>query len=166
MDAQLPARTPARTRAALCVGAGAVAVLDLGGKAWAERALATRRLEAGPVDLVLGYNPGVAFSLGADAPAALVLTVTGLVIATIAALAWRAAPTWTPWRVIAVAAVLGGALGNFIDRALDGVVTDYLHTGWWPTFNLADTAIVTGAVLLVLLELRPPRHPVRTDTRG
>ena len=33
---------------------------------------------------------------------------------------------------------------------MDGVVTDYLHTGWWPTFNLADTAIVVGALLLVL----------------
>ena len=67
----------------------------------------------------------------------------------------------------ALAAVLGGALANLAnlaDRAADGVVTDYLHTGWWPTFNLADTAIATGAALLVLAELRPTRRPEATDT--
>ena len=49
---------------------------------------------------------------------------------------------------IALAALLTGALANLADRASDGVVTDYLHTGWWPTFNLADTLIVIGGVLL------------------
>lgn len=140
-------------------------MVDLGVKAWAERALVAGRREAGPVDLVLGYNPGVAFSLGAGAPAMLVLTLTGLIVGTIVVLAWRGAPAWTWGRVTAVTAILGGALGNLIDRALDGVVTDYLHTGWWPTFNLADALIVTGAVLLVMLELRPPRRPAARETR-
>ncbi len=40
----------------------------------------------------------------------------------------------------------GGAAANLVDRAADGVVTDYLHSSWWPTFNLADTFIVLGAI--------------------
>ncbi|WP_413617344.1 signal peptidase II (plasmid) [Gordonia rubripertincta] len=55
---------------------------------------------------------------------------------------------------IGFAAVLGGALTNLIDRAADGVVTDYFHTGWFPTFNLADTFITIGVVLIVLDVLR------------
>ena len=42
-----------------------------------------------------------------------------------------------------------------VDRARDGVVTDYLHTGWWPTFNLADTFLVTGFIVIALLHARP-----------
>lgn len=46
--------------------------------------------------------------------------------------------------------LLGGALGNFIDR-LDGRgVVDYLHTGWFPTFNLADAFVTIGVALLIL----------------
>ncbi|GAB3197491.1 hypothetical protein GCM10027062_09280 [Nocardioides hungaricus] len=44
-----------------------------------------------------------------------------------------------------------------IDRARDGVVTDYLHTGWWPTFNLADTFLVTGFIVVALLHSLPER---------
>ena len=42
-----------------------------------------------------------------------------------------------------------------VDRARDGVVTDYLHTGWWPTFNLADTFLITGFIVIALLHARP-----------
>jgi signal peptidase II len=54
---------------------------------------------------------------------------------------------------VALAAILGGAAANVIDRVPDGLVTDYLHTGWWPTFNLADTFIVLGAIALVATTL-------------
>ena len=70
---------------------------------------------------------------------------------------WTGAPTATRLRLAAFAAVLGGAVANLTDRARDGVVTDYLHSGWWPTFNLADTAIVTGALLLVLSSMGASR---------
>ena len=56
--------------------------------------------------------------------------------------------------------LLGGALGNFIDR-LDGRgVVDYLHTGWFATFNLADVFVTAGVVLYALGTLRaaPSRH--------
>ena len=157
-------RRPLRRRTALYGAAAVVASLDLAAKAWAQRALPGGGIEAGPVDLRLAYNPGVAFSLAADAPAAAVLAVTGLITAVIAVVAWRTATAGTAWQAAALAAILGGALANLADRAADGVVTDYLHSGWWPTFNLADTEIVTGAALLVLAELRPTRRPEATDT--
>ncbi|GAA3763098.1 lipoprotein signal peptidase [Spinactinospora alkalitolerans] len=84
------------------------------------------------------------------------MAVTGLITAAVAAYAWRTAPTTPVVGRIGLAGVLGGALANLIDRGLDGVATDYLHTGWWPTFNLADAFIVGGAVLLVLTAARHP----------
>ena len=54
--------------------------------------------------------------------------------------------------------VLGGAAANLTDRAGDGVVTDYLHTGWWPTFNLADVFIVCGGLAMVALSWRHTDH--------
>ncbi len=50
---------------------------------------------------------------------------------------------------VAWALILGGAIGNLIDRILFGAVTDFISIGWWPTFNLADSALVVGVVLLV-----------------
>ena len=57
--------------------------------------------------------------------------------------------------------MIGGAVANVVDRARDGVVTDYLHTGWWPTFNLADTFLVTGFIVIALLHARPERTTTR-----
>jgi signal peptidase II len=65
---------------------------------------------------------------------------------------------------VGLAAILAGALANLIDRAADGVVTDYLHTGWFPTFNLADTLITLGAALLVLVTLRNPNQSNERNT--
>ena len=72
-----------------------------------------------------------------------------------------------------IGAVIGGAVANVIDRARDGVVTDYLHTGWWPTFNLADTFLVVGCITIALAQARPQptlagdeptaAHPSPTD---
>lgn len=46
--------------------------------------------------------------------------------------------------------IAGGALGNLVDRALYGYVIDFVDLGWWPVFNLADSAIVIGACLLAI----------------
>lgn len=136
----------------LLVGLGGVTLVDLLVSEWAQHALPGRSVPFGPLDLQLGYNTGVAFGLGRSAPAWLVLLMTGTVTAGLLVLGWRAARRST-WSAAALGLAGGGALGNLLDRARDGVVTDYLHTGWWPTFNLADVAIVTGAALLLLREL-------------
>ena len=77
---------------------------------------------------------------------------------------------------LALGLQLGGALGNLVDRLRIGHVTDFLDFGRWPVFNLADTAIVSGVVLLALLMLieerearraplpveQPSEHPARS----
>ena len=144
-------------RAALLAAAVAVAAVDLLVKQVAARTLTGRGTVdlPGPLDLRLLFNPGAAFGLGAALPAAAVIVGTGLLVVAVAVYAWHAAPTLATAGRVGLALVLGGAAANLIDRMVDGVVTDYLHTGWWPTFNLADIAIVTGAGLLMLATLRP-----------
>lgn len=53
----------------------------------------------------------------------------------------------------ALALILGGAIGNLIDRVLFGQVTDFIDFGWWPVFNIADMAVSIGMVLLIILVL-------------
>ena len=161
--AALAAGRAARRRIWLLVTAGVLAGIDLGAKAWAQQALVDAPIEAWPVNLQLGFNPGMAFSFAADAPTGVVITVAGLITTALAVWAWRTAPTARPvWRA-AIATILGGAVANVIDRAQDGVVTDYLHTGWWPTFNLADVFIVVGGLLLVTASWRDDRpRPAQT----
>ncbi len=56
--------------------------------------------------------------------------------------------------VWASACVLGGALGNFLDRVRLGYVVDFIDVGFWPVFNVADSAIVVGSLVLVYVILR------------
>ena len=157
---------PVRRRLWVAAAAAAVAAVDLTAKAWAQRDLSATGVELGPVDLRLGYNPGVAFSVGAEAPARLVIAVTATITAAVAVIAWRAARSGGRAQLAALALILGGAVANLVDRAADGVVTDYLHTGWWPTFNLADTAIVTGALLFALTAWRSDAAEKRLARSG
>ena len=111
-------------------------------------------------DLVLGRNAGVAFGMLGDVP----WWALTLVAAAICAWLLRvmiAAGTRT--EAVAAGLIVGGALGNVIDRIRSGAVTDFLdvHVGtWhWPAFNLADAAVVCGAARLVLRPmLRRPRR--------
>ncbi|WP_045821432.1 signal peptidase II [Williamsia herbipolensis] len=117
--------------------------------------LARRRLggggtfDLGPLQLKLAYNSGVAFSFGDRLPAWVILAVTATITLVVGAYTWCAAATSSPALVVALSVVFAGAGANVIDRAADGKVTDYFHTGWWPTFNLADVYIIFGLVLLL-----------------
>lgn len=111
-------------------------------------------------NLVLVHNTGAAFSLLADAGGwqRWFFVILTLVIAAIVAIwLWRSAGRRHRATPLALALVLGGAIGNLIDRLRFGHVIDFLdfHVGgWhWPAFNLADSAITCGAVLLVVLAL-------------
>ena len=106
-------------------------------------------------NLVLVFNKGAAFSLFAQAPGwqAPVLSA----FAVIAAIAVSVFIVRSPGRQIlcfGLALILGGAIGNVIDRLRFGQVVDFLDfhaLGWhWPAFNVADSAISVGAVLLIL----------------
>jgi len=50
--------------------------------------------------------------------------------------------------------LLGGALGNIADRFDDGHVTDFIQIGWWPLFNIADSCITIGVIILLLWEMK------------
>ena len=113
-------------------------------------------------NLVLVYNPGAAFSFLSDAAG----WQRGLFIAlALGASAWIVylLHKFPHQRLFALALslVLAGAVGNVIDRILFGAVVDFLdfHAfGWhWPAFNVADSAITCGAVLLVWDAFRPHR---------
>jgi signal peptidase II len=144
-------------RRATAVGiAAAVAAADLAVKAVAEQQLTGDGVRVGPLWLHLSFNPGAAFSFGADGPAWVVPTLAGLIVAAIAVYAWRAAATATRTTLAALAVMLGGGAANLIDRAGDRVVTDYLDLGWWPSFNLADAALCVAVTVLLITSLRTP----------
>jgi signal peptidase II len=107
-------------------------------------------------DLTLLYNTGAAFSFLADAGGWQRWLFALVAIAVSAALVvWmQRTPRAQWWIGSALALVLGGALGNLYDRIVHGYVVDFisLHYGeyYFPAFNLADTAITVGAVLLII----------------
>lgn len=127
--------------------------------------LAETRLPGAPVDLgigrlQLGYNTGVAFSMGDGLPTWAVLGLAGVVTAgvLVAVVAGWVRPP------VPAGLVLGGALANIVDRAGDGAVTDFLWPSWFPTFNLADTAITLGVIALLWTSLRSDDTP--SDKNG
>ena len=110
-------------------------------------------------NLVLLRNTGSAFSFLADAGGWQKLLFSAVAIgvsAAMAAVIWKhSAEKLAP---AAAALVLGGAIGNLIDRLMLGSVTDFidLHIGdiHWPAFNIADSAIVLGVIFFILIELK------------
>ena len=155
---EAPAGQVRRSRAVLLLVAAVLAVADLVLKTVAEALLSTgATTDLGPINIRLLYNRGVAFSLGADLSPWIVITATGLIIAALLWYTVSSAPSMTGLSRAGAAMLLGGAVGNFIDR-LDGQgVVDYLHSGWFPTFNLADVFVTTGVALLVLGTILSPR---------
>jgi signal peptidase II len=102
-------------------------------------------------------NTGAAFSLFADWPqrirVPLLVGFSTIAMVVVCYMLWKSAAKFT-WTGLALAFVLGGAIGNLYDRILFGRVTDFLHfyigNHMWPDFNLADSAIVCGATLLFI----------------
>jgi signal peptidase II len=106
--------------------------------------------------LVYVKNTGAAFSLFAgyvNILIPIVFTVCALVVAWICFIPHRF-PSLDRWLVrLALGAVLGGALGNQVDRLTLGSVTDYMDMRVWPVFNLADGSVVVGVIILVVVIL-------------
>ena len=140
--------------------AGLVLLLDQATKAIVvERFTATTAIPVIPrfFRLVLVENTGMAFGLLDDSPSPLVFGVLTLVSAVV--LGFVAYLLWTNQFPSAVggyglAIILGGAAGNVLDRLVRGKVIDFLDfyvgSTHWPAFNVADTAIVVGAALLMV----------------
>ena len=114
-------------------------------------------------NLTLIFNPGAAFGFLAWAAGWQRWAFTGLgVLATLVICYLLRRHGQQKMFSLALAMILGGALGNVLDRLRLGHVVDFLdfHIGYWhwPAFNLADSAITVGAVLLILDELRRVRR--------
>ena len=134
----------------------AVVAVDQATKLWATAALpAGRAIDLLPILALLRVeNTGIAFSIfaGSGVPLVLVsLVVTAAVIAF-----WLTARDGGQIAAAGFALILGGALGNLIDRLfrapgfLSGEVVDFVRVGAFPTFNVADSAVTIGAVLLLV----------------
>jgi signal peptidase II len=143
----------------------AVVVLDQATKFLVTRFLDLyERVEVLPVlDFTLLHNTGAAFSLLADASGwqrnFFVVLGVGVSLALVVWL-WRL-PRGERLLPISLALIVGGAIGNVIDRLLHGHVVDFIHAHWgaayFPAFNIADSAITIGAVLLLLDAFREHR---------
>jgi len=108
------------------------------------------------VDLVNVRNTGVAFSLFAGGGTALVVLPL-LALAVLAGFLLLGPAASRPLVWLPAGLILGGAVGNLVDRVREGAVTDFIDPPYWPAFNLADVAITLGVVaLLWVLERRSP----------
>jgi signal peptidase II len=138
--------------------AAIVVAVDQLTKHWALDALDDGRIIdlVGPLRLNLAFNRGMAFSRGDGiGPFIPILAIT-----VVAVLLMAVGRSTSRWFTLGVGLIVGGTLGNVIDRLfrgggwLDGAVIDFIDLQWWPVFNLADACIVVGAAVLLLTSLR------------
>ena len=149
--------TRGRALAVTAVTAAPIVLLDQLAKWWALEALSD-----GPIhlfwtlDLRLTFNSGAAFSTAPGLTP--FLTAAGVVLVGMLVLMSRASTGIGA--AVALGLLLGGAIGNLSDRLFrdhGGAVIDFVDFGWWPVFNVADSALVVGAILLVLTTARAER---------
>lgn len=150
------------------VAAAAVLIADRGSKMWIDRnvtAWDVWPVIPGVLNIIHAENRGMAFSLlsTAEDPLRSIVLVgmASVVLALVGWMWWRSEAEIERW---ALALVMGGAVGNLWDRVLRGSVTDFIdvyYRDWhWATFNIADSAITAGAILLGLhLLLAPKQEP-------
>jgi signal peptidase II len=105
-----------------------------------------RQVLAGILDITNTHNKGVAFGALAGG-GAIVAALTGLALG--ALVVYFVLRARTPHLWLPVGLLLGGALGNLADRARMGSVTDFIDPRFWPAFNVADTCIVCGVLILL-----------------
>lgn len=127
-----------------------VVIIDQITKTLAENDLRNHSVKLlGPFSLRLVYNSGVAFSIGSgNSP---ILTVVELLV--IVGLVLYARRISSRTLAVGFGLVIGGALGNLADRVFrhnHGAVIDFIYSGFWPTFNLADSAVVVGIVVILI----------------
>jgi signal peptidase II len=143
-----------------------VVILDQLSKAWVLRNISPNVIWA-PIPalsklfwLTNVTNTGAAFGLFRGGNTVLMVVAIVVMIAIIVYTHFLSAERWLV--LVSLGLQLGGALGNFVSRARLGHVVDFLRVPYWPTFNVADSSIVVGVVLLALLVLTEKReHPAQ-----
>jgi signal peptidase II len=147
-----------RLRGALLIAA-VVVLVDQLTKYWAVNNLQDRNIDViGSLRFNLAYNTGMAFSKGTGIGPVIGIVALLVVVGLLITIGRTSSPLYTP----AVGLIIGGAVGNIVDRLFRspgwfrGGVVDFIDVQWWPIFNVADIAVTTGGVLLVLSTLRAP----------
>ena len=165
---------PARRWAMVLGVAVAVIALDQLSKRWALERLSGEQV----IDLIgslrfrLAFNTGMAFSKGSGSGA--IIGVVALGIVTVLVLVARKVESKV--QLVLIGIVMGGALGNVVDRLLrvgevgssgtgfmSGAVVDFIDLQWWPVFNVADAAVVCGGIALAVLSARAPAEDAPAD---
>lgn len=154
-------------RAAFAAVAVVVAALDQASKHWAVQELSDRDIDlVGSLRFKLIFNDSAAFSIGGGRTT--LIAVLGLVVAAVLVRLGLKAERRL-WAV-GLGIILGGALGNLVDRALragsgvlGGHVVDFIDLQWWPVFNVADMALWVGVGLLVIASWQDREHDQEHD---
>jgi len=145
---------------------GATIVLDQATKYWAlEQLTPPNMINVFPfMDFILAWNEGISFGFlrgGVVPPSAFIL----IAVLISAFLLWQ---LWNSTSLVvglAFGLIIGGAIGNVIDRAIYGAVVDFILLSWkswsWPVFNVADSAITCGVGLILIDSLWPDRRSTK-----
>ncbi|HEY3972255.1 MAG TPA: signal peptidase II [Candidatus Sulfotelmatobacter sp.] len=151
-----------------------IALLVVGLDRWSKRLVAAHIAMYSHIQIIPGFfrlthteNTGAAFSLFAESPShwkiAMLIAFSTVAMVIVSVLLWKQTSGITVTG-IALSLILGGAVGNLWDRVASGSVVDFLLVYYkqyqWPVFNLADSAIVIGASLLVIEILWARPHPL------
>ena len=148
-----------RGTALLALVAGVVLALDLATKVWVVAELEGRRtieLLGGQLLVRVSRNPGAAFSFAEGATIVFTAIAVTVVVVILRVSRRLGSDGWA----VGLGLLLGGASGNLVDRLFRspgpgrGAVVDFIDFQVWPSFNVADSAIVTGGALAVLLSMR------------
>ena len=157
------------TTATLGAIVAVIVVVDQVTKWWVHRTMALHEsvpIVDGFFNLTYVRNVGAAFGLFGDLPAAirlplLLLVSVGAIVLLVLLL--RSLGPDQPGLRLALSAVVGGAIGNLIDRVRAGEVVDFFDVYWgqyhWPAFNVADSCISVGVVVMLILSFRQRADP-------
>jgi len=167
IDTNTPTRASINQQLILFLVAGGVILLDQFSKRLVEQSLALYEAWA-PIPALEPYfrvlhatNTGAVFGLFQGG--GLLFALMALIVSVGIIYYNHTLPAGNFWLRVALGLTLGGALGNLIDRFRLGHVTDFLDFGPWPVFNVADMAVVGGAILLGWLVLQESRQQKREE---
>ncbi len=143
-----------------------IVVADQFSKAWIRTNLPEGRslFETGFLRITRVHNTGAAFGLFPDQVLALIIValigITAILVYVLIVSRYFPLPAGMPGK-LALGLVFGGTLGNLFDRLCLGYVTDFIDFGFWPAFNIADSAVTVGIIIFAYSLLRSARAEKR-----
>ncbi|MFN8151814.1 MAG: signal peptidase II [Solirubrobacterales bacterium] len=149
--------------------AGAVALVAIALDQVSKAIVRGRVLPGEQIDLIAGvqivrvHNSGIAFGMLDDA-GSIVIVIAAIAFAALLSMFLLSAERRGLW--LPVGLLAGGALGNLIDRAREGYVTDFIDPPRWPAFNIADIEITVGVILLVTIYVLQPDPDPEPEASG